>query len=260
MSYRFLNVQRKGAVAHVRLNRAQVRNAFNGEVVAELTDWSTRVRTEPGVRVAVLSGEGKVFCAGADVEWLSSTMNFTAAQYAEDAQALHAMLSSLNTLPVPLIARIHGAAIAGGVGLASVCDIAIAADDTIFAITEIKIGIVPAVISPFVLAKIGTSAARCTFLSGGRFSARRALEIGLVHEVVPAADIDASVDRYVGEILMAGPEAVAAAKALIRAVAGLEPEDAAPITAAIIAERRASAEGQAGMRAFLNKQRPPWIA
>jgi methylglutaconyl-CoA hydratase len=260
MNYRFLKVERKGAVAYVSLNRAEVRNAFNREVVAELTEWSTRVRSEPGVRTAVLSGEGKVFCAGADIEWLSATMNFTAAQYAEDARALHVMLSSLDTLPFPLIARIHGAAIAGGVGLTSVCDIAIAAEDTIFAITEIKIGIVPAVISPFVLAKIDASAARCTFLTGGRFSARRALEIGLVHEVVSAADLDDGVDRYVGEILTAGPEAVAVAKSLIRTVAGLKPEDAAPITAAIIAERRASAEGQAGMRAFLNKQPPPWIA
>jgi methylglutaconyl-CoA hydratase len=260
MAYRFLKVERKGAVAHVRLNRADVRNAFNREVVAELTDWSTRVRSEPGVRAAVLSGEGKVFCAGADVEWLSATMNFTAAQYADDAQALHGMLSGLDTVPFPLIARIHGAAIAGGVGLTSVCDIAVAAEDTIFAITEVKIGIVPAVISPFVLAKISPSTARALFLTGARFSARRALEVGLVHEVVPAAELDASVARYVSEILTAAPEAVAVAKSLIRTVAGLTREDAAPITAAIIAERRASAEGQTGMRAFLNKQPPPWIA
>lgn len=260
MTYRFLRVERKGAVAHVKLNRPEVRNAFNRDVVAELTDWSARVRVDPGVRVAVLSGEGKVFCAGADLEWLSATMNFTAAQYAEDAQALHAMLSSLDTLPLPLIARIHGAAIAGGVGLTAVCDIAVAADDAIFAVSEAKLGIVPAVISPFVLAKIGVSAARYTFLSGARFSAKRAFDIGLVHSVVPAGDLDATIDQHVGELLTSGPEAVAAAKALIRAVAGRTPEDAAPITATIIAERRASAEGQAGMRAFLSKQRPPWIS
>jgi methylglutaconyl-CoA hydratase len=260
MTYRFLQVERKGAVAYVKLNRPEVRNAFNRDVIAELTDWSVRVRVDPGVRVAVLSGEGKVFCAGADLEWLSATMNFTAAQYAEDAHALHSMLSNLDTLPFPLVARIHGAAIAGGVGLTSVCDIAVAADDTIFAITEARIGILPAVISPFVLAKIHQSAARFAFLTGGRFSARRALEIGLVHEVVATSDLDVSVERYVGEILACGPEAVAAAKSLIRSVAGLKPDDAAPITAAIIAERRASAEGQAGMRAFLNKQPPPWIS
>lgn len=260
MDYQFLKVERNGPVVHVRLNRPDVRNAFNRAVIAELTDWSARAREEPGHRVAVLSGEGKVFCAGADVEWLAATMDFTTAQYAEDAHALHSMLSNLDTLPFALIARIHGAAIAGGVGLTSVCDIAVAADDTIFAITEARIGILPAVISPFVLAKINQSAARCAFLTGGRFSARRALEIGLVHEVVASSDLDASVERYVGEILMCGPEAVAAAKSLIRSVAGLTPDDAAPITAAIIAERRASTEGQSGMRAFLNKQRPPWVS
>jgi methylglutaconyl-CoA hydratase len=237
-----------------------MRNAFNRAVIAELTDWSARAREERGLRVAVLSGEGTVFCAGADVEWLAASMDFTPAQYADDAKALHSMLSNLDTLPFALIARIHGAAIAGGVGLAAVCDVAVAADDAIFAVSEARLGILPAVISPFVLAKISRSAARSLFLTGSRFSARRALEIGLVHEVVAASDLDASVDRYVAEILTCGPEAVAAAKSLIRSVAGLEPDAAAPITAAIIAERRASAEGQAGMRAFLNKQRPPWVA
>ena len=129
-----------------------------------------------------------------------------------------------------------------------------------FAVTEVKIGIVPAIISPFVLAKISVSSARAAFLTGARFSAQRALEMGLVHAVVPAADLDITIDRYVGEIMTSGPEAVAAAKRLIRTVAGRKPEEVAPITAEIIAERRASAEGQAGMRAFLNKQRPPWIA
>jgi methylglutaconyl-CoA hydratase len=260
MDYRFLKVEQRGAIAHVTLNRPEVRNAFNRGLVAELADWGSRVREDRRVRVAVLSGEGRVFCAGADVEWLSSTMNFTAAQYAEDAQALQSMLTTLDTLPVPLVARIHGAAIAGGVGLTSVCDIAVAADDSVFAVTEVKLGIVPAIISPFVLAKISVSSAREAFLSGARFSARRALEIGLVHAVVPATDLEATVDRYVGELLTSGPEAVAAAKLLIRTVAGRTPEQAAQITAKIIAERRASAEGQAGMRAFLNKQRPPWIA
>jgi methylglutaconyl-CoA hydratase len=259
MTYKFLKVRQTDSVASVALNRPDVRNAFNRDVVHELTHWAGTARGNRSTRAAVLSGEGNVFCAGADVDWLAETMGYTKEQYLEDAQALQAMLAALDTLPFALIARIHGAAIAGGVGLASVCDVVISAEDAVFAITEVKIGIVPAVISPYVLAKIGTSAARSTFLTGMRFSARQAYDIGLVHAVVPLQELDATVDRYLGEVRTAGPEAVATAKALIRKVTGLSPEAAAPITAGIIAERRASAEGQAGMRAFLAKRRPPWI-
>jgi methylglutaconyl-CoA hydratase len=260
MNYRFLKVDRRGAVSYATLNRPDLRNAFNADMIAEITDWGAHLQRDRSVRAAVIAGAGTVFCAGADIEWLASTMNFTPAQYGEDARAVQSMLQTLDTLPVPLIGRIQGAAIAGGVGLTAVCDIAIAATDAVFATTEVKIGIVPALISPFVLAKISVSAARWAFLSGARFSSQRALDIGLVHEVVAAADLDATVDRYVTEALAAGPEAIATAKALIRAVAGREPRAVAGTTAQVNTDRRMSAEGLAGMRAFLNKQRPPWTA
>jgi len=258
MDYRFVSVRKADSIVHVTLNRPAVRNAFNRDVIAELTDWAERTRADKAIRVAVLAGEGSVFCAGADVEWLLASVDYTREQYFEDARALHAMLSAIDTLPCAVIARIHGAAIAGGVGLTSVCDIAIAADDTIFAITETRIGIVPAIISPFVLAKIGPSAARDRFITGMRFSADDARHMGLVHAVVPLHQLDETVARYVKEVLSAGPEAVATAKVLIRKVSGLTPEEAAPIAAEINADRRMSAEGRAGMNAFLNKQRPPW--
>src|SRR5262245_9374071 len=151
MDYKYLKIRRDGAVVRVTLNRPDVRNAFNRQVIADLAGWADAARADAAIRVAVLAGEGKVFCAGADVDWLVASMDYTRGQYLEDAQVLHGTLLAIDTLPFAVIARIHGAAIAGGVGLTSVCDIAIAADDAVFAITETRIGIVPAIISPFVL-------------------------------------------------------------------------------------------------------------
>jgi methylglutaconyl-CoA hydratase len=254
-----VRVRQSGPVAYVRLDRPHVRNAFNSDVVNELARWAASARENRSIRVAVMSGEGKAFCAGADIEWLAATMSYSHEQYRDDARALQELLNALDTLPFPLIARIHGAAVAGGVGLAAVCDVAVAAEDAVFGISETKIGIVPAIISPYVIAKIGPSAARSLVLTGMKFSAGRAFELGLVHAVVPADALDDAVDKFVAEILTSGPEAVAVAKAMIRQVTGLSPEQAASITADIIAERRSSAEGQAGMRAFLAKRRAPWI-
>jgi methylglutaconyl-CoA hydratase len=168
------------------------------------------------------------------------------------------MFAALNELPVPLIGRIHGAALGGGCGLAAVCDIVVAEDQTVFGFTEVKLGILPAVISPFALAKIGRSAARELFLTGARFSASRAREIGLVHAVVPVSQLDATVADYVGEILTSGTEGIAAAKALISRVWDTPLQDAMAITAAAIATRRVSEEGQEGMKAFLEKRPPAW--
>jgi len=170
------------------------------------------------------------------------------------------VFEALDRLPIPLVGRVHGAALGGGVGLAAVCDIVVAAEDAIFGFTEVKLGIIPAVISPFVLAKIGLSAARELFLSGRRFDALRAREIGLVHTVVPATQLDAAVAGYLQDILSAGPEAVRAAKSLLRQIAGRAAADVAALTADTIAARRASAEGQEGMKAFLDKRRASWNA
>ena len=261
MTYQYLSVKRDGAVEHLTLNRPDVRNAFNEHVIAELTAWAAEAREEAArgkIRVIVIGGSGKVFCAGADVTWMSKTIQYTEAENLRDATAMSNMFAALDALPVPVIGRIQGAALGGGAGLAAVCDVVVAEDGALFGFTEVKLGILPAVISPFALAKIGRSAARELFLTGARFSAARAREIGLVHAVVPAADLDAAVNQYVQEFLAGGPEAIAAAKALIPIVWARPLADAMPITAAAIAARRVSAEGQEGLRAFLDKRTPRW--
>jgi len=261
MSYTHLLNRRDGPVEYLTLNRPDVRNAFNEQVIAELTAWATATReaaAQRDVRVVVLSGAGKTFCAGADVTWMSSTVEFTEEENLRDAMAMSQMFGALDALPVPLVGRVHGAALGGGAGLAAVCDIVVAEEGALFGFTEVKLGILPAVISPFALAKIGRSAARELFLTGARFPAARAREIGLVHAVVPAAQLDSTVERYVGELLTAGPEAIAAAKALIPQVWGRAPLEAMSITASAIAARRVSTEGQEGLRAFLRKRSPSW--
>jgi methylglutaconyl-CoA hydratase len=263
MSDSFLTIRRNGPVEYLTLNRPDVRNAFNEHVIAELTAWAAGVHEAAArreIRVVVLSGGGKVFCAGADVAWMSKTIHYTEDENLRDAAAMSRMFSAINRVPVPVIGRIQGAALGGGAGLAAVCDIVVADDAALFGFTEVKLGILPAVISPFVLAKIGQSAARELFLTGARFSAARAKEIGLVHAVVSAAELDDRINQYVQELLTAGPEAIAAAKALIPAVWGRDSDVATSITAAAIAARRVSPEGQEGLRAFLEKRAPAWRA
>ncbi len=260
MEYTHLLTKRQDGVEYLTLNRPDVRNAFNEQVIAELSRWAaaTRALKTGEVRAVVLAGAGKMFCAGADITWMSKTIQYTEVENARDATAMARMFGALNDLPMPLIGRIHGAALGGGAGLAAVCDIVVADDAAVFGFTEVKLGILPAAISPFALAKIGRSAARELFLTGARFSAARAREIGLVHAVVPAVELDATVAAYVREILAAGPEAVAAAKALIPQVWSRSVEDAMPITAEAIAARRVAPEGQEGLRAFLEKRAPGW--
>jgi methylglutaconyl-CoA hydratase len=263
MSYQYLTTRSDGAVEHLTLNRPDVRNAFNEQMIAELTAWAEAVAARAGrreVRVVVLSGAGKTFCAGADVTWMAKTIAYSEDENLRDATAASRMFGALDELPLPLIGRIHGAALGGGAGLAAVCDIVVADEQAAFGFTETKLGILPAVIAPFALAKIGRSAARELFLTGARFSAARAKEIGLVHATAPAHELDNAVSTYVNEVLTAAPEAVAAAKALIRSVWGRPTADARPITAKAIAERRVSKEGQDGLRAFLEKRKPSWIA
>jgi methylglutaconyl-CoA hydratase len=261
MDYEFLATRRDGPVEYLTLNRPALRNAFNEHVIRELTEWAARTHAAAArheIRVAVLAGAGTTFCAGADVAWMSRTVQFTEDENVRDATAMSRMFTALNELPLALVGRIQGAALGGGAGLAAVCDIVVAAEDAIFGFTEVKLGILPAVISPFVLAKIGRGAARELFLTGARFPAARAREIGLVHVIVPEADLDAAVSRHVGELLMAGPEAVAASKRLIQQVWGQPVEEATVLTARAIAARRVSHEGQEGLRAFLEKRRPAW--
>lgn len=250
-------IEQTGAVVRVTLNRPDVRNAFNDEVIEELTAWAQGAGSS-GARVAVLSGAGKTFCAGADLGWMSRMVGYTVDENVRDASAMATMFEALDTVPIPLVGRVHGAALGGGAGLAAVCDIVVAAEDAVFGFTEVKLGILPAVISPFVVRRIGVSAARELFLTGARFGADRARQIGLVHTVVAAGDLDSAVDRVVTELMTSAPEAIAGAKQLIAGVAGRAPADVAGLTAETIARHRVSAEGQEGMLAFLEKRKPGW--
>jgi methylglutaconyl-CoA hydratase len=247
-----------GAVITVTLNRPDVRNAFNETLIEEMTAWAEAVRPGSDARVAVLQGAGKVFCAGADLGWMSKMVAYSAEENIRDARGAARMFAALDRLPLPLVGRIHGAALGGGAGLAAVCDIVVAAEDAVFGFTEAKLGIVPAVISPFTVAKIGQSAARELFLTAARFSAARAREIGLVHAVVPPSELDNTVESFVRELLTSAPGAIAGAKALIAAVAGKDPAEVSDLTAETIARHRVSQEGQDGMRAFLEKRPAPW--
>ena len=254
-----LLTERDGPVFHVRLNRPDVRNAFDEEVIASLTAAAREAGSNREIRAMVLSGTGKAFCAGADLAWMTKAIAYTREENRRDAEDLARMLETLDTLPVPLIGRVHGAALGGGAGLVAVCDIAIAADDATFGFTEAKLGIIPAVISPYVLQKIGPSAARELFLTASRFDAKRARRMGLIHKIVPESDLDSAVDECVQEVLSSAPGAIAAAKALIKDVANRPSADVIGLTTTRIAEQRVSAEGQEGMRAFLQKRKPNWI-
>ena len=261
MSYKFLTTRRDGAVEYLTLNRPEVRNAFNAEMIAEITAWAERVAGDAGdLRAVVLAGAGESFCAGGDAAWMAQTGAYREAENLRDAMALSRMFRAIDDLPLPVIGRIQGAAVGGGAGLAAVCDIGVAEHDATFGFTEVRLGLIPAVTSPFLLAKIGGSAARELFLTGARFSAARAHQIGLVHAVVPLSELDATVTRYLADIASGGPEAIAAAKALIRTVSGrgMDEAEATRITASAIAKRRTSPEGQEGLRAFLEKRTPRW--
>jgi methylglutaconyl-CoA hydratase len=257
-----LLIEADGPVVRVTLNRPEVRNAFNEESIAELTAWAESIAAQPvetRPRVAVLAGAGKVFCAGADLTWMSKMVAYSREENVGDARAMARMFEALDSLPIPLIGRIHGAALGGGVGLVAVCDIVVAADDVAFAFTEVKLGILPAVISPYAIAKIGRSAARELFISGARFSAERAREIGLVHAVAGAGELDRIVAKYINDLVTSAPEAVAAAKRLIAEVAARTRTSAVEYSIDAIAERRVSREGQEGMGAFLAKRPPAWL-
>jgi methylglutaconyl-CoA hydratase len=243
-----LRVERDGEILRVTLARPEQRNAFDAALISELAEAFVDVGRS---RAVVLAGEGPSFCAGADVEWMRSSVDLGYEENVNDALALRRMLEAIERCPAPVVARVHGHALGGGCGLVACSDIAVAQEGTAFAFSETKLGIVPAVISPFALAKIGPGWARRYFLTGERFDAATALRIGLVHEV--AADLDAALETVLRELLTAGPRAVRAAKRLV-----LEAPLDGQETARRIAERRTSDEGQEGLRAFLERRRPSW--
>jgi methylglutaconyl-CoA hydratase len=255
-----LRVEREGARARVVLARPDVRNAFNAELIARLRDTFLELGGDPSVRAVVLQGEGKTFCGGADVNWMRGALALGEDENVRDAEAMSDMYRAIDRCPKAVIARVHGAALGGGAGLCAVADAVVAEEQTVFGFTETKLGIIPAVISPFALAKIGVSHARRLFLTGERFGARRAQAIGLVHEVVSADALDAAVDAIAAELGTAGPSAVAAAKALIPEVRAASYDGSRAITARAIAKQRTTEEGQEGLRAFLERRPAAWAA
>jgi methylglutaconyl-CoA hydratase len=258
MPHELIATRRDGPVEYLTLNRPEVRNAFNEHLGRELTDWAEATSNDGQVRVVVLAGAGKSFCAGADLAWMSRMASYTHEENLRDASEMARMFSTLDRLPVPMIGRVHGAALGGGAGLAAVCDVVVADEHAGFGFTEVKVGILPSVIAPYALTKIGVSATRELFLTGMRFDAVRAREIGLVHAVVPADRLDARVNEYVQELLSAAPGAIATAKELIRKLWGRPAADTIGLTAETIALHRATPDAQEGMRAFLEKRKAAW--
>jgi methylglutaconyl-CoA hydratase len=242
-----LRIQREGDALHFTLARPESRNAFDAALIAELAEAFVDVGT---ARAVVLRGDGPSFCAGADVEWMRASVDLDVEANVADANALRRMLEAIDGCPAPVVAVVHGYALGGGIGLVACSDVVLADPQTVFAFSEVKLGIIPAVISPFALRKIGESAARRYFVTGERFDAETALRIGLVHEVTD--ELDAELERVLAELRTAGPRAARHAKRLV-----LEHPDGAE-TARRIAERRTSDEGQEGLRAFLERRRPVW--
>jgi len=259
LTFERLEIQVDGPVARVWLNRPDVRNAFDGLMVSELRRAVFDLREVDAVRVIVLGGRGESFCSGADLQWMKAMAGFDRNENLREAQALADLFFTVYDSPKPIVARVQGAALGGGAGLVAAADIPVAALGTQFGFTEVRLGILPAVISPYVIRKIGESAARELFLTGERFEAVKAQEIGLVRAAVPLEDLDAAVESRVQELLKAGPRAVAEAKELIQEVAFRRIEDVQRYTVEAIAEIRTSAEGQEGMRAFLEKRKPNWL-
>ena len=261
MNYETLAIERRGAVATIWMDRPAGFNAFNEQLIAELAAACTELDTDASMRVVVLAGRGKHFSAGADLNWMRRAADSTEAENLADSRKFAAMLRALSGLSKPTIARVQGAALGGGTGLAAACDMAIAADNASFATSEVKFGIIPAVISPYVLRAIGPRHALRYFQSAERFGALEAKAMGLVNEVVTVDELDAAVDRLVQALLACGPQAQLAAKQLIAALAGRPIDDAVgEETATRIARQRATAEAREGFAAFFDKRAPAWMA
>ena len=255
-----LDIKHIGHVARVYLNRPDVRNAFNEQVIAGLTSTFQQLATEPDLRAIVLSGHGKAFCAGADLSWMRSIADFTWEQNRADAQALADMLWAIYKCPVPIVGRLQGDCYAGGVGLAAVCDVVVAVDSMNFCLSEARLGLLPATISPYVIRAMGEQAARRYFITAERFTASQGQAMGLVHELCSTETLDEKVDEIVATLVANGPLATRACKALVQDVAGLQiTDDLRAETARRIADIRVSSEGKEGIQSFLQKRPPSWL-
>jgi methylglutaconyl-CoA hydratase len=255
-----LQIEREGLVARVWLNRPDVRNAFNEGVITELRSTFDSLGADTSLRAIVLGGRGKAFCAGADLSWMKTMAGYSWEQNRSDAQALAEMLWAIYRCPVPVVGRVQGDCYAGGVGLAAVCDVLVAADGVQFCLSEARLGLLPATISPYVIRAMGEQAARRYFVTAERFSAAQAAAMGFVHEVCAADALDAKVDELVAALVGNGPMALRACKTLVQDVAGREIDAALrEETAHRIADVRASDEGREGVQSFLGKRKPAWL-
>jgi len=257
--FRTVIAVREGKALRLTMNRPQVHNAFNSDMIRELAAAFEEAKKDADVRLVVLTGAGESFCAGADLNWMREIIRYSYEQNLRESRELAELIHSIYALPKPTIARINGAVIGGGTGLFSACDIVIASDRAKFGLSEVKIGLIPAAIGPYVIRRIGESAARELFLTGERFDAQRALEIGLVNKVVVHKALDEKVAEVVRLLLSSGPEAIARCKELLRKVPTMGLDEAKSYTAEMIAGLRVSPEGQEGMAAFLEKRKPKWI-
>jgi methylglutaconyl-CoA hydratase len=253
-----LTVSIADGVAHVTFTRPEVHNAFDETFIAALTETFTTLDTHPDVRAIVLTAEGKSFSAGANLEWMGRMAGFSREENLADVRTAQQMFSAIAHCSKVTIARVQGAALGGGAGLVAACDIAIAADTAVFAFSEVRLGIIPAVISPYVLQKLSVGAARALFVTGRRFDAPEAFRLGLIQEIVSEDELDTAVERTLADVRAAGPEAVASVKRMLHSIAGRTPDDAADATVNALADRRVSGEGQEGIRAFLEKRKPAW--
>jgi len=260
MASEYIVVRREGAVATVTMARPDVHNAFNEHLIAQLREAFEELAVDEGVRVVVLAGEGKSFSAGADLDWMRRAAGFGEVENRRDAAAAAALWRAVAECPKPVVARVHGNAFGGGAGLVAASDIAIASEQAMFGFTEVRLGLVPATVAPHVVEKIGPGRALPLFLTGERFDARKALEIGLVHQVVEARQLDVAVGAVVDALLLGGPDAQAACKQLVRHVGSTDRSEVDGHTAAMIAGARAGAEGREGVAAFLEKRKPGWAA
>ncbi|MCJ7563869.1 MAG: enoyl-CoA hydratase/isomerase family protein [Candidatus Aminicenantes bacterium] len=256
--YETILVSHEGKIARVWLSRPEIHNAFNAAMIRELIDAFRKIAEDESVRVAVFSGKGKSFCAGADLNWMREVIHYSFEQNLAESLQIAELHYQIYSLPKPTIARVNGTAIGGGTGFLSACDIVVAAEDAKFGLSEVKMGLVPAAISPYVLRRIGENQARQYFLTGERFDARRALDIGLINVVAPPEKLDEKIDVLIHSLLSSGPEALVRCKELLRRIPGMSFEEAKEYTARMIAELRVSREGQEGMAAFLEKRKPNW--
>jgi methylglutaconyl-CoA hydratase len=257
-NYQSIDIVETGSTVTIVLNRPQVRNAFDDALIAELTAALRDLGERDSIRVIVLTGEGEVFSAGADLNWMRKVAEYSYEENVADALKLADLMETLYNVPKATIARVNGACIGGALGLVSTCDIAVVSAEAFFALREIRLGITPAVISPYVIRRIGERNAKDYFLTGRRIDAPAALEIGLVHEVVEAADLDSAVSRWIDRFMHSGPDAVKACKELIARVSGAPIADVKQFTAEMIAALRGSEEGQEGFAAFFEKRKPKW--